>query len=172
MATRVVDILLGIIPIALLLPIFTNLFGSLLGGQLQAYLFDVVTSGAGKTNVTAVNRQYTGIPSMANYVKMYYLRLSNSTTTDRQIKVRIAETDDTATPLSSSADVAKIIVPAQGKANYQLIFYLFAPSAPDAATLNGKYLRFEFDPATDVDIAGVLFVQIPTNYNFTHNRAP
>jgi len=172
MASRIIDVLLGVLPVFLILPLLTGLFGGGLFGQPQAYLFDVVSAGAGKTNVTAVNRQYTGIPSIQNYVKMYYLRLSNPATTDRQVRVRIAETADTATPLDSSADVTKIIVPAQGKASYQLIFYLLGPNVPDASTLNGKYLRFEFDPAIDVDIAGVLFVQIPTNYNFVVNKAP
>jgi len=161
MATRILDVLVGIIPLALLFPILTNLFGGLIGGQV-AYVFDVVSRGAPKTSVTAVNRQYTGIPSMTNYIKMYYLRLSNPGNTDIQVKVRIGETSDVATPLTKDNDVTKLILPAGGMASYQLIFYEFANlGAPDAATLNGKFLRFEFDVTVTVEIAGVMFLSLP-----------
>lgn len=147
MVERITNVLVGILPLFLILPIISGLFGGLFG---QPQTRSVQKTGL--TSVTSAALQKT-FSSTRRFYSQVFVRLKNSTTAavTSTVKVGAFLNSDTDTITDDKTIFASNpTIPAGGVYAFTVVSPIVNPQSPDPF-LN-KYIKLELGAALDVQV--------------------
>jgi hypothetical protein len=146
MASKVFDVLAGIIPLLIVVPLFGTLFGGLFGGAQTR------TVSKSATNVNRIELQKT-FSSTRRFYRQVFLKIKNNTGTTQNYYIRIGaffDNQSDAFPVGSKEIHASKITLANGEvATANVVSPAENPQSPDPF-LN-KWIVAEFGAPCDVE---------------------
>jgi hypothetical protein len=147
MASRIFDVLAGIIPLLIVVPLFGNLFGGLFGGAQTRSVSKTAT------NVSRIEIQKTFVSTRRNYSQVF-LKIKNNTGTTQNYYIKIgAFLDNQSDPITDKEIHASKITLANGEvATANVVSPIGTPE--DSQRFLNKWIVAEFGAPADVELFG------------------
>jgi hypothetical protein len=143
MASRIFDVLAGIIPLLIVVPLFGTLFGGLFGGAQTRRL------SKSATNVSRIELQKT-FASTRRYFAVIYLEIKNNTGTTQNYYVKIQPYLDSQTSSITDPLLAQKVTLANGEVATFAISSDISDASESQKTLN-KWIIAELGAPADID---------------------